>query len=440
MQKLIISLIALFMMLFQEKHSEQLPDISSSMKLNWKAPIGCASFRTNVVLNGDDLFIGSNGDQFRDYYPIDKKSGLYRLNRKSGNISNRIGNGDFGDLDVNGVLIYKNRLYFGNDNEEFLCTTKEGKILWQLPTSADVEHEPSLINNKGKIEIVYATELGEVRAVDPENGKTIWEYYTEDFRGWMPGKNRITAKVGAFISNTENFYTRPVLADINKDGVEDLIYNTYNWQIIAIDGANGKQLWLNKDNAGRIFITNIGTSTYPLFACFDYEYITSSSYKCHIKTINKQGKQEKKYTSTEGAFRESGINTMKCTNGNTLILSSDSIYILDVKGEKINSILIDTNSRKDRYYYYSDVIFGTDIFKYKGHEDCIVLLHEYDENYSKGFIEIISLKEEKTIEKISLPEKSEMAPVIADINKDGQKDILLNCYDGYLYCYTIPSY
>jgi hypothetical protein len=58
-------------------------------------------------------------------------------------------------------------------------------------------------------------------------------------------------------------------------------------------------------------------------------------------------------------------------------------------------------------------------------------------NYQKGFIEIISLETKQIVERLQLPNTSEMQPHIDDINKDGKLDLLINCKDGNLYCYNL---
>lgn len=65
-----------------------------------------------------------------------------------------------------------------------------GQVVWKIVVSGDVEAEPVLLDIKGKKAIVYATELGEVKAVDPETGRAIWSYFTPDFNGWREGDSR----------------------------------------------------------------------------------------------------------------------------------------------------------------------------------------------------------------------------------------------------------
>jgi hypothetical protein len=54
------------------KENERLPEIGKTFPLLWKADIGRVSFRSNVIFNGNDLIIGSNGNYFMDYFYYDK--------------------------------------------------------------------------------------------------------------------------------------------------------------------------------------------------------------------------------------------------------------------------------------------------------------------------------------------------------------------------------
>jgi hypothetical protein len=223
----------------------QFTPIEEVFPVIWKAPVGKVNFRENMLLTPHEIMIGSNGERYMDYTLSDRKGGVYAINRKNGKINRHFGNEVMGDMDVNGLLNYKNKLYYSNDNEEIVCAGLDGKLIWSKPTSGDVEHEPVLLHHSGEDRIVYATETGEVRAIEPEKGKTIWTYYTPDFSGWKPSDNRMIFKVKSFFSNTSSFFTRPIKKDLNKDGTEDLIYQSRTGDLYAINGSNGKLLWKN---------------------------------------------------------------------------------------------------------------------------------------------------------------------------------------------------
>jgi len=107
------------------------------------------------------------------------KSQEYTLNSKNGNVIHREAKGKWGDFDVNGVLIIKRKIYFGNDNEEFICYDLDGDILWKYTVSSDIESEPVIFDIKGNKAIVYATELVEVKAVNCDNGESIGSNFSE---------------------------------------------------------------------------------------------------------------------------------------------------------------------------------------------------------------------------------------------------------------------
>jgi hypothetical protein len=117
------------------------------------------------------------------------------------------------------------------------------------------------------------------------------------------------------------------------------------------------------------------------------------------------------------------------------------------RGKKTNALYIGDNfSYKSSWSNDDEVenrnfrgmLFGTSIFNYKGKDSCIVILSQRDlANLETGFIQIISLKEWRVIDRFSLRSGSEMPPQIMDIDNDGKKEILFSCYDGNLYCYNL---
>jgi outer membrane protein assembly factor BamB len=417
--------------------------IEEHFSLNWSTQMGSASFKTNLVITNGDLIIGSNGDGFMDYFITDKSSGVYRIDRKTGAVIKHFANESYGDMDVNGILLLNNRLYFGNDNEEFLCTSLDGKIIWRNPASGDIEHEPVLINNRGIQQIVYATETGEVKAVEPTTGKELWSYYIPYFEGWKAGDNRSIFKVKSYFTNTNSFYTKPVELDLNADGVMDLVYLTYDSKLYAINGASGKLLWLNeKYDRNEIVLMPTGTKNEPSLTFFTVTYDSVYNATNYLVTLNKFGKEISKSKMPKS---NSGMGINFLALDNLFIVQRDSLLEINNQGQ------YKAYSRSNFYptidYLGKNVIevrngyeslISNRVFSYKGDPNCVIILNQQDHaNYKNGFIEIFSLTEHKVIERFSLPMPSEFPPIIEDINKDGNLDLLINCYDGYLYCYDL---
>lgn len=153
MKILLIVLVSLFSTLFIAPESQKPPSYLAIGQVHtqlWKTDIGRTSFRSNVCINKNVLVIGSNGDYFRDGSLIDLKSGVYFINPKTGKILHSAAQGKWGDFDVNGTLIYGDRVFFGNDNEEFICANLYGNIIWKNLASGDIEAEPVMIDIDGK--------------------------------------------------------------------------------------------------------------------------------------------------------------------------------------------------------------------------------------------------------------------------------------------------
>ena len=417
--------------------------IEKSFPLKWKTKIGIASFKTNVVFNNGTLIVGSNGSNFMDYNAYDKQSGVYVINRKTGGIIKKIGGEELGDMDVNGTLLYNNKLYFGNDNEEFLCTNLDGKVLWRNPASGDIEHEPALLSNKNKQYIVYATESGEVKAVDPETGLKIWNYYTPDFKGWKPGDNRMVFKVKAYFSNTNSFYIKPLLVDLNKDGVNDLVYVTYDEKIFAINGNDGKLLWEKSIEGLNFMIANIGTKEEPLMFVTQSGYSSEDIRSNKFNIINRKGNIVKQQIFGSSDYI-AGLNALNIDNDKTMFATRDSIMIINKNGNYtsfyraviFDDVRYNRDTTKENRNGYSPIL-ANNIFLYKGLKSALVLNQRDYANSNIGFVEIVSIDQGKVLERYALPSASEMPPIIDDIDMDGKLDLLISGFDGYLYCYSL---
>jgi hypothetical protein len=425
--------------------------IEKTFSINWKAKIGNVSFRSNVLFSGDELIIGSNGKNFRDYYLGDETSGVYKLNRQTGKINALYGNDRvIGDLDVNGILMYNNKYYFGNDNDEFMCLNASGKNVWTIMTSGDIEHEPVLIHINGKPAVVYASEIGEVRAVNPDNGNTYWSYYIPDFKGWKPGDNRAVFKVRSFVRNTMSFYTKPVIADLNKDGIKDLVYKEIYGSTFAIDGRNGKLLWSISTEQNRTSFDVMELLPKPdgewmMIGCRGEYLFESEDYRLHVFLISRTGELKEIFTF-DNKIGACGLNMT--TNGDNEILftTTNKLYrlknlkdieVIDRSIQYVSEESWNKGQITNRNSY--DPLMSTNTFPYKNHNNCIFVLNQYDDaNDLYGFIEIISLDENKVIERLELPGNSEMVPLVYDVNKDGMLDLLINSkVNGYLYCYNL---
>jgi hypothetical protein len=427
-----------------EPETNSFTPVEEVFPIHWKADMGNVSFRNNILLTPNEIIIGSNGKYFMDYNFVDEKAGVYKINRKTGKQNSHFGNDAIGDMDVNGILQWGNRLYISNDNEELVCTTPEGKIIWSKPASGDIEHEPVLIEHPTNPLIVYATETGEVKAVRPENGETLWSYYTPDFSGWKPKDNRFIFKVKSYFNNTHSFYRKPIKADLNTDGIPDLIYLTFSGDTYAINGVNGKLLWRLKD----IKLSNIEKIPFAkgndfLLAVGWKRNASDTNNEYFLLRIKSNGQH-----SIIHPLEEQYFSSLNYYFHKDEILINTADHLITIKNNRITDITKRALMAEQKYSWsdessminrnHDDMLFSNNSFKYKNYGECIINLVQHDNlNYSKGFIEIIALTNKKIVDRLMLPESSEMQPLIGDINQDGQKDLLINCKDEYLYCYNL---
>jgi outer membrane protein assembly factor BamB len=414
---------------------------SSSIKEHWKAKIGFTSYRTIPVVANGKILIGSNGSHFRDY-AIDNGNGVFGLNSKNGKVEFNFAGEQFGDMDVNGILHLGELNYFGNDNEEFQCVDDKGTLKWRALAGGDVEHTAVALKKGTEEMVVFATETGQVQALNALTGKIIWSYYHANYNGWKPGDNRTIFKVKMHFSEQNSFFNEPNLSDLTNDGVKDLIYNA-NWgDFVAINGATGKLLWTidNQDhpsyyiNMGREkpLIVGEGANSQIVLLLRDKE----DYYKQAIAFYNAKGKlmkivnvknnigyplisQTRDYLLTNTSIIKPGTHPADVN-----VISIDSAYFKNDDG-KLVSRFGDGQAAQKKILYNK--------------EECALVVYQYDAAMKSNMspILLIGLKTGKIHYRANLPARSEFTPFIADNNNDGKLDVLIGCYDEYLYCFDL---
>ena len=421
--------------------------IEKSFSKHWSVKMGNTTYRTDVAFVNGQLILGSNGENYQDYL-LDEGNGMYIINATNGKVKKNFLNESYGDMDINGVLFYENRIYTGNDNDEFICTDLDGEIIYRLPVSGDIEHSPMLIKNGNQNTIVYATESGEVTAVNPRDGKKIWTYYHKDFKGWKPGDNRFIFQVKTtYIKSGDFFFAKPGLADLNKDGVLDLIYYVKWNETIAINGKTGAELWSyiesNKSDIHFSYrdspiVTGSGDGIRILKISYEYGDIENTR---KLLSYDRKGKLLKTF-SYNVAIGATGLNTLD-TKNQLIIPFDNGVGVYDKVSDKITFItglytLYPSDYNQGTSNRLStEPIIADKIFEYKG-EQCVLVMHQRDNNSdSKASVSIIGLKSKKNLKTMHLPETSEFKPLIEDFTNDGKLDLLVNCRDGVLYCYDL---
>ena len=414
---------------------------------NWSVDIGKTSFRTNISLTPSYLVIGSNGDNYRDAYITDDRNGVHIINRKTGKRVRNFAKESIGDLDVNGTLIYQNRIYFGNDNDEFICADFNGDIKYSLPVSGDVESEAVLTKVNGKDVLVFGTEAGEVRAINPKNGETIWQHFHQKFKGWKMGDNRLVFKVKTHFSMTYLFLMKPIVKDLNSDGIGDIVY-TMNGQFYSINGANGKLLhafdwtedfdnWsdpkvlhnafydaetilFTKDKNGKNLVTVPKYSYRPIEGSYG-----SDGYKLHMLTFDLKGNVVNKKL-VEEKVKENDFKRLPNTR---IFCSGDKIFQFDKNMKVVSNATIEKFPEVSGDYF---AYFISDQLIEMNQQKCMVILLEYEK-----IIAFVNIDSGKIVRKIQLKGRSEFIPLVEDINKDGLMNLLYADDSNQLTCMSL---
>ncbi len=222
--------------------------LTDHLDQKWSTYIGLTTFRTNFKLYNNWIIIGSNGDHVNDPMYMDENAGVKIVDLKSGEIVKTLEEGEFWDTDVNGIEVVGDKLYFGNDNEEFFCyNLKSLTEEWSIRTSGDIECAPALsdINGDGIKELIIATEAGEISALNAKDGKYLWTYRVPGFEGYASSNTNIVAfKIfTTFRTAGTHFYTTPLMDDVNNDGIKDAIISSGDHYTYCVNGKTGALIW-----------------------------------------------------------------------------------------------------------------------------------------------------------------------------------------------------
>jgi hypothetical protein len=415
---------------------------------NWASPIGNVSFRTNIANLNGNIVIGSNGGNYMDYF-IDKGNGVYVLDPVTGKIKRSFANERFGDMDVNGVLVYNNNIYFGNDNDEIICADSQGKIIFRQDASGDIEHRPILLNSPTGDQIVFAMETGEVRSINPSTGAINWTYYHPEFEGYKSNDNRTAFKLKMHFYSGDRFFLEPKIVDINNDKINDLIYIADGVDIHAIDGKNGKLIFrINNDTSDNFYgtfhanlfrsnpallETKNGTFLIIPFECrFEGDYIDEKT-KNQLRFYSLTGQEVKRVDLPK--VRSTSYMTQK---GNLVFFSNHYIDF----SEGIDQFSV-AQYDASIYNKYLPPRVAEKTLTING-DECLLMSFEYgfknhssDESDLYTSIGIFNLSKKSFEEIHHTTVTSEFVPVLGDFNKDNKVDFLLGCHNGTLYNFDL---
>ncbi len=408
--------------------------VTQGLKLKWKQEIGNLTDRSRPVISNGFIWIGSNGSRYNDY-ALDYGNGVYKIAAASGKIANHFLDDQVGDMDVNGILKINELFYAGSDNEELTCFDASGKVKWRVPAGGDIEHRPTHVRINDKDALIYATENGEISAIDAESGDRIWSYYHQSYKGWKPGQNRYIFKVNNHFMADNGFFSEPAIVDLNKDGVEDVIYSSYYTELTAVDGRTGKKIFfyqVNNDETwsllGRIKPL-VSEGKQGVICWIPVKKLKKGNYEL----LGLTAKGELKFRKSLGDREE--LNLAQNSRNNEAAFEHGFIDL--TKDFKYLNFTLTGTQEKSPEIAYSAYNVGryADNKIHMNGEYCNIILYEYAPEGST--VNIVGQKTGVTYVQQVLPETSECMPVVEDIDSDGKVEMLVGCRDGNLYCYSL---
>jgi outer membrane protein assembly factor BamB len=426
---------------------ENFETVESTLQQHWSVEIGKTSYRTRSAFFSGNICIGSNGFEFMDY-ALDSQNGVFVIDAANGSIRKKIASESFGDMDVNGVVSDNGKIFFGNDNEEFICANSSGKILWRIPTAGDVEHKPTIIGEGQNKCVVYATETGQIHALHTETGRTAWSYYVPDYNGWKPGDNRSVFKVKMYFSSGYEFCTDPAVVDLNGDGSEDILYNYHFDQLLALDGRTGKTLWSIGEKIKQKYALYLYGNAPMIMGKGKDLRMVAPMFSGEFDEYNNPigacvGIFDAKGNLIEHKSLSQPIGTPMLSQAPGVFITTTTIIRPSANQKNIEIIPISdvliTNWDGLQFSRFGEGQVARKLVQFGG-EECVLLTlqNERDnEDLKQSPLLLIGLKSGRILKKAYLPAKTEQAPELDDYNKDGKIDVLVGCYNGQLYCFDL---
>ncbi|MBN1500809.1 MAG: PQQ-binding-like beta-propeller repeat protein [Spirochaetes bacterium] len=282
----------------------------------------------------------------------------------------------------------------------------------------------------------------------------------------------------------------PVLTDLDSDGVRDVVAASENNTVFALNGKNGRIIWIYHDNI---------VSEYEAFgfiaspACVDLNFdgtddiiigsrnnifyaldggtgqILWSSVPAGVSLTSDESESEE-----NGRFAGfpvySGIHASAFITGKKIIFaeSYSVIHFLAFDGTETDSIELENQTFGIEGLFSSPVMYNEKVFigsSWWGDDDNVWAAGNGIRNYitagrvsstcviadvlGNGSMQVLFATERGEllilnsdgvlISRFKLPGGVEATPLVEDVDGDGRLEILIACLDGSLYCYETES-
>ncbi|MBU5687809.1 MAG: PQQ-binding-like beta-propeller repeat protein [Candidatus Aenigmarchaeota archaeon] len=164
-------------------------------------------------------------------------------------------------------------IIIGSYDKKLYALNSTGDLIWQFSASDKIESSPAIgdINDDGIYEVVFGSYDNKTYVVNASNGELIWSYATGNWITSSPVIADIAGDKKVIIaSHDSNVYSfnkdgtinwtftiptggriqsSPSIADVDLDGINDVIVGCSDSRLYALNGLTGKPIWSYKVNA-----------------------------------------------------------------------------------------------------------------------------------------------------------------------------------------------
>lgn len=204
----------------------------STLPIKWQNRIGITTFKTTIQVISSAIIVGSNGNLSDGLN--DSADGIYFYDGQTGDLIRRIHWSEPVELDVNGIALSPQSLFFGNDAGAVYAYAiyGSGPRLWKRQLSAGIKGSVSIedLNSDGTYDVIAATLSGEIVGLNGKTGDILWT-------------NKVPYKPSFTYPKEKAFVASPTLVDLNRDGTRDVVIGSRNGSVYAFDGRTGEIIW-----------------------------------------------------------------------------------------------------------------------------------------------------------------------------------------------------